>query len=164
MNLGPLKILNDDDAQAAYAKAEKTLQEERATLTRFDNELKELANVIKEKKHAVSQAELDVKGLDHEVQVLSKDRTTAVNHAANLERQCEWIQVEKECVFFVFVSCMGSGLTRRGWDSQFGEAGTQYDFGNLDIGRMKEKARELEESQKGMKKKINTGVLNMIDG
>lgn len=29
---------------------------------------------------------------------------------------------------------------------------------------MKEKARELEESQKGMKKKINTGVLNMIDG
>ena len=59
--------------------------------------------MIKEKKHAVSQAELDIKGLDHEVQVLSKDRTTAVNHVANLEKQYEWIQMEKECVFFVFL-------------------------------------------------------------
>ena len=59
--------------------------------------------MIKEKKHAVSQAELDLKGLDHEVQVLNKDRTTAVNNVANLEKQYDWIQMEKECVFFFFL-------------------------------------------------------------
>lgn len=82
--------------------AEKKLQEERATLTRFDNELKELTNVIKEKKLAVSQAELDTKGLEHEVQVLNKDRTTAANHIANLEKQNDWIAEMKECV----LSCL----------------------------------------------------------
>jgi len=33
----------------------------------------------------------------------------------------------------------------------------------LDVGQLKEKARELEESQKGMKKKVNPKVINMID-
>lgn len=31
------------------------------------------------------------------------------------------------------------------------------------MGRLKEKARELEEQQKGMKKKVNPKVLNMLD-
>jgi len=38
-----------------------------------------------------------------------------------------------------------------------------YDFEGSDIGRLKEKAKELEESQKGMKKKVNPKVMNMID-
>jgi structural maintenance of chromosome 2 len=33
----------------------------------------------------------------------------------------------------------------------------------LDVGQLKEKAKELEESQKGMKKKVNPKVINMID-
>ncbi|RDB22008.1 Structural maintenance of chromosomes protein 2 [Hypsizygus marmoreus] len=128
-------------SEAAYAQAEKKLQEERATLTRFDNELKELANVIKEKKHAVSEAELEIKSLEHAVQVLTKERATAMNFVTNLEKQYEWIAEDKE---------------------QFGQPG-QYDFEKQDIGRMKEKSRELEESQKGMKKKVNPKVMNMID-
>ena len=38
-----------------------------------------------------------------------------------------------------------------------------YDWTGVDIPQTKEKARELEERQKGMKKKINPKVLNMID-
>jgi len=52
------------------------------------------------------------------------------------------------------------------WDffvSQFGKAGSPYDFEALDVGQLKEKAKELEESQKGMKKKVNPKVINMID-
>ena len=45
----------------------------------------------------------------------------------------------------------------------FGKSGSQYDFGALDVPRLKAKAKELEESQKGMKKKVNTKVINMID-
>ncbi|KAG5730192.1 Structural maintenance of chromosomes protein 2 [Termitomyces sp. T112] len=129
-------------SEAAHAKAEKKLQEERATLSRFDNELKELANVIKEKKQAVSQAELDIKSHEHAVQVLNKEKAAAVNSVANLEKQYEWIAEDKD---------------------QFGKEGTPYHFAGQDIGRLREKAKELEESQKDMKKKVNPKVMNMID-
>ena len=89
-------ILSVTCFQAAHAKAEKKLQDERTTLSRFDNELKELANVIKEKKQAVSQAELDIKSHEHAVQVLSKEKATAVNTVANLEKRHEWIVEDKE--------------------------------------------------------------------
>jgi len=46
---------------------------------------------------------------------------------------------------------------------QFGKEGSIYDWSKVDIPQAKERARELEELQKGMKKKINPKVLNMID-
>ena len=45
----------------------------------------------------------------------------------------------------------------------FGKPGSTFDFSANDMGQLREKARELEEQQKGMKKKINPKVLNMID-
>ena len=48
-------------------------------------------------------------------------------------------------------------------NSLFGQAGSQYDFSNLDIGQSKDRARVLEEQQRGMKKKVNPKVMNMID-
>lgn len=45
----------------------------------------------------------------------------------------------------------------------FNKPGSAFDFAKNDIGQMKDKARELEDQQKGMKKKINPKVLNMID-
>ena len=44
----------------------------------------------------------------------------------------------------------------------FGKKGTPYDFAVVDISGLKKKARELEESQKGMKKKVTPKVINMI--
>jgi structural maintenance of chromosome 2 len=46
----------------------------------------------------------------------------------------------------------------------FGKPGTPYDFSGGGIPKMRDKAKELEEQQKGMKKKVNTKVINMIDG
>ncbi len=74
------------------------MQEERATLTRFDNELKELEGVIKAKKQAISDADLEIKKLEHDVQTLHKERTTAANFVTNLEKQYDWIEEEHECV------------------------------------------------------------------
>ena len=45
----------------------------------------------------------------------------------------------------------------------FGKAGPAFHFAEHDIAKMKDKARELEDQQKGMKKKINPKVINMID-
>ena len=83
--------------QAAHAKAEAKLQEELATLSRFDNELKALEKVIKEHKAAISQTDLDIQKLEHSIQVLGKERTAAMNHVTNLEKQFEWILQDKEC-------------------------------------------------------------------
>jgi hypothetical protein len=44
----------------------------------------------------------------------------------------------------------------------FGKKRTLYDFAAVDISGLKEKAQELEESRKGMKKKVNLKVINMI--
>jgi len=86
----------------------RKLQEERATLTRFDDELRELESVIKEKKQAASDAELAAKRMEHEVQALGKEKTTAQTFVSNLEKQFEWIAEENQCV-----SC--SCLTRAGF-------------------------------------------------
>lgn len=45
----------------------------------------------------------------------------------------------------------------------FGKVGSQYDFTGVDVIRLREKAKEIETQQKGMKKKINSKVINMID-
>ncbi|KAG6816223.1 hypothetical protein H0H87_007594 [Tephrocybe sp. NHM501043] len=129
-------------SEAAHAKAEKKLEEERATLSRFDNELKELANVIKGKRQIVSQAELDIKGKEHAQQALAKDKTAAVNQVANLEKLNEWITEDKD---------------------QFGKQGTPYYFAAHDIGEMNKRAKKLESEQNNMKKKVNPKVMNMID-
>jgi structural maintenance of chromosome 2 len=79
-------------------QAERRLQEERATLTRFDDELRELEGVIKEKKQAASDAELAAKRMEHEVQNLGKEKASALTFVSNLEKQYEWITEENQCV------------------------------------------------------------------
>lgn len=47
--------------------------------------------------------------------------------------------------------------------SLFGKSGSIYDFGKRDPAQEKEKARELEEQLKGLKKNINPKVMGMIE-
>ncbi|KAF4583816.1 Structural maintenance of chromosomes protein 2 [Pleurotus pulmonarius] len=127
---------------ALHAAAEEKLLEERATLSRFDNELKELDQVIKSKKEAISEADLQLKKTEHELQALAKEKAAATNKVADLEQQHPWIEEDKET---------------------FGKPGSPYDFKSMDMKQQREEARKLEEAQKGMKKKVNPKVLNMID-
>ena len=46
----------------------------------------------------MSDADLQIKKLEHDVQTLAKEKTVAVNFVANLEKQYEWIADEHECV------------------------------------------------------------------
>ena len=83
-------------SRQTHTEALQKLQEERATLTRFDNELNELDDVIKSKKQSISDAELSLKKLEHESQNLAKEKTAAVNFVANLEKLNEWIPEEQQ--------------------------------------------------------------------
>ncbi|KZT55562.1 condensin complex subunit SMC2 [Calocera cornea HHB12733] len=131
-----------DAAQAKHDVAEAKLKKERETLTAFDEEIHELEEVIKAKQDDVQEAELEMKRLEHEYTQLQKDRTAALNAAQALEKQFPWILEEKK---------------------QFGKAGTPYDFKSVNVPDLRERARELEQQQLGMKKKINPRVMSMID-
>lgn len=72
------------------------MQEERATLTRFDTELRELDEVIKAKKQEAADAELTIKKLEHDVQLLAKEKAGHVTGATNLEKQYDWIKEESQ--------------------------------------------------------------------
>lgn len=82
--------------QAAHAKAEAKLLEEKATLTRFDTELRELEEAIKAKKQAVVDVELVLKKLEHDVQTLAKEKASALTSVSNLEKQYDWIAEESQ--------------------------------------------------------------------
>lgn len=45
----------------------------------------------------------------------------------------------------------------------FGRQGTPYDFTGINVQGLRDKARELENQQKSMKKKVNPKAMNMID-
>lgn len=72
------------------------MNEEQATLSRFDNELKELERVIKEKKNAVAQSDLKLQDIAHNLTVLSKEKVTYQNRLEHLEKTHEWIAHDKE--------------------------------------------------------------------
>ncbi|KAJ7183094.1 condensin complex subunit SMC2 [Mycena filopes] len=127
--------------KASYDEANNKLQEERATLKRFDNELLALDRVIKEKKQAIQKTELAVQKLGIELQNLNKEVNSANNMVANLEKEHPWIQEDKD---------------------QFGKPGGQFDF-SINMAELKAKVEELTQQTKGMKKSINPKVLAMID-
>ena len=87
--------------QAEHAAAEEKLQEEMATLSRFDMELKELSRVIKEKKAKISQVDLNIQEFQHDIQVLTKDKTSAANKVTGLEATYEWIAHDKEWGYYL---------------------------------------------------------------
>ena len=82
--------------QRAHKQAERKLQEERATLTRFDDELKELEGTVKQRKQKISDADLELKQLEHDIVQLNKDKVAAEHQAENLEKQYDWIQDESQ--------------------------------------------------------------------
>ncbi|KIM44231.1 hypothetical protein M413DRAFT_377394 [Hebeloma cylindrosporum] len=131
-----------DLSEAEHAKAEEKLQEEMATLSRFDTELKELERVIKEQKGIVAQADLGVQDAEHKIQALTLEQTKAQNLVEKLEQLCPWIEEEK---------------------GSFGKPGTQYTVRGEALTPLKLRADELKNSQEGLKKKINPKVMNMID-
>ena len=52
--------------------------------------------MIKTKKQQVSDADLELKKIEHDLQTLSKEKAAAANHAQGLEKQFDWILDEQE--------------------------------------------------------------------
>jgi structural maintenance of chromosome 2 len=123
----------------------------------FDNELADLERDLKAKKQEIVDAELALKKLDHDIGLVAKEKSSAEGLKENLEKQFTWIVDEHQCVG----SDRGSDATNG--VRFFGKPGTPYDFKGVNLPQAREQCRELEAQQKGLGRKINTKVMNMID-
>ncbi|KAJ5305363.1 uncharacterized protein N7443_005023 [Penicillium atrosanguineum] len=126
----------------AHDIVQAQLEDERAKLTGFDEELRELEETMKSKSSQITEEGLEMQKLGHQLEKLQKDQHTAAQAVSHMEQEHEWIADEKE---------------------HFGRANTPYHFQNQNIAECKSTLRNLTERSQGMKKKINPKVMNMID-
>lgn len=118
------------------------MEDEKAKLTGFDDELRELEEAIRSKSSRITEEGLEMQKLGHQLEKLQKDQQAAAQTVSHMEKEHEWIADEKE---------------------NFGRANTPYNFKDQNIAECKATLRNLTERFQGMKKKINPKVMNMID-
>ncbi|KAK7431474.1 Structural maintenance of chromosomes protein 2 [Neonectria magnoliae] len=132
--------------QAKVTETHNTVQaeldDERAKLHLFDDELRALEDATRSKNARIAEEGLEMQKLGHLVDKFYKEQQGAAENVTKLEKKYEWIQEEKD---------------------NFGRNGTPYDFRGQNIGESKATLHNLTERFQGMKKKINPKVMNMID-
>jgi structural maintenance of chromosome 2 len=125
-----------------YNSVQAELDDERAKLHQFDDELRALEEAMRSKTARIAEESLEMQKLGHQVERFNKEQQNAAEIVSRLEGEHEWIQDEKD---------------------KFGRSGTPYDFQGQNIAESKSTLRNLLERFQGMKKKINPKVMNMID-
>lgn len=119
-----------------------SLDDERAKLSGFDEELQSLQGAIKTKNTRITEEALELQQLTHSVEKLIKEQSIVSQTLQALENEYEWIHDERD---------------------NFGKPGTPYDYLHENIAECKTSLKTLTERFQGMKKKINPKVMNMID-
>ncbi|KAK1252742.1 hypothetical protein MKX08_003929 [Trichoderma sp. CBMAI-0020] len=139
-----IEELSKQQAKVAetHDTAQAELEDERAKLHQFDDELRALEEATRSKKARITEEGLEMQKLGHQIEKFHKEQQSAGENVARLEAEYEWIQDEKD---------------------HFGRSGTPYDFQQHNIAECKSTLRNLTERFQGMKKKINPKVMNMID-
>lgn len=129
-------------SQDAHDLAQARLNDERAKLTGFDEELRSLEEATRVKNSRITEEGLEIQKLGHQIEKSHKEQQTAAQTVGNMEKEYDWIAEEKE---------------------NFGRPGSPYDFQSQNMAECKSSLRNLNEQFQGMKKKINPKVMNMID-
>lgn len=128
--------------QDTHDEVQAQLDDEKAKLTLFDEELRALEDATRSKNSRIAEESLEMQKLGHTVEKFHKEQQNAVQTVANMEKEHEWIADEKD---------------------NFGRTGTPYDFKRQNIAECKATLKTLTDRFQGMKKKINPKVMNMID-
>ncbi|KAF9937026.1 Structural maintenance of chromosomes protein 2 [Modicella reniformis] len=130
---------------ASEASLEKTLAEfekEKAQLSAYDEELKELEALSKQKSKAVAEGQLEIQNLAHETDRLSKETQSLLKGMAELEDNHEWIDDQKHL---------------------FGQVNGLYDFTSQNPSESRKKLKQLDEKHSAMKNKVNPKVMTMLE-
>ena len=122
--------------------AQAQLEDERAKLSGFDDELKSLEDTSKAKSKRITEESLELQKLGHQVEKFHKEQQQAAQALASMQSEHEWIADEQD---------------------SFGKPNTPYDYLNANVAEAKSSLKNITERFQGMKKKINPKVMNMID-
>lgn len=122
--------------------AEAQLDDERAKLTGFDDEIADLEKAAKRKTQQISDEKLEGQKLGHQVDNFAKVQQQAQQILTTMEKEHDWILEEQ---------------------NSFGRAGTPYDFSGQNMAECKSNLKGVTERFQGMKKKINPAVMATID-
>ena len=126
----------------AHDTAQAQLNQERAKLTGFDEELRSLEDAVRSKSAQITEEGLETQKLGHQVEKLQKDKQLATQVLLQMEKEHEWIPEEQ---------------------NSFGKPNTSYDFKSQNMAECKSSLKSLTERFQGMKRKVNPKVMNMID-
>ncbi|KAI9804517.1 MAG: hypothetical protein M1825_001416 [Sarcosagium campestre] len=137
-----LKLEQAQSKKDAHEIAQACLDDERAKLTGFDDELRALEEVSRSKVSQLTEEGLEMQKLGHQIERYHKEQQSASQTVARMESEHDWIEQERE---------------------NFGKSNTPYDFHGQNISECKSSLRNLTERFQGMRKKINPKVMNMID-
>ncbi|KAI9678354.1 MAG: Structural maintenance of chromosomes protein 2 [Caeruleum heppii] len=139
-----IQDLNTEQAhvKTTHDHVQARLEDERAKLTGFDEELRALEEASQSKTSRVAEEALEMQKLGHRIERFHKDQQAAEQTVTHMEKEHDWIAEEKD---------------------SFGRTGTPYDFKGQNIAECKASLRNLTDRFQGMKKKINPKVMNMID-
>ena len=118
------------------------LDDERAKLSGFDEELRSLEDTIKLKNNRITEESLELQKLGHQVEKFGKDQQQSTQSLSQMENDHEWIKDEQD---------------------NFGRPNSPYDFKSQNIAECKSSLKHITERFQGIKKKINPKVMNMID-
>ncbi|KAL1898726.1 Structural maintenance of chromosomes protein 2 [Ceratocystis pirilliformis] len=128
--------------QEEYTSIQASLDDERAKLHVFNDELKALEEATRSKTARITEESLEMQTLGHETEKFHKEQQDARLAVTHMEEQHEWISDEMNL---------------------FGRQGTPYDYKSQNIRECRSTLSNLTERFQGMKKKINPKVMNMID-
>ena len=133
---------SQQQVQDAHDEAQAQLNDERAKLTGFDDELADLERASKRKSQQIADEKLEGQKIGHAVDNFAKAQQNAQQVLSSMEKEHDWIHESA---------------------SSFGKAGTPYDFGSQNMGEAKNSLKGVTERFQGMKKKINPAVMTTID-
>lgn len=119
-----------------------SLEEEKSKLIGLDEELGALEKALTTKTKFSAENKLQVQKVRHEVEKLEGEVKSFSQAISKLEREYEWIKNEKD---------------------YFGNPNTPYYFQEADIAAYREEYGRLVQRMQGIKKSVNTKVMNMIE-
>ncbi|EMC93354.1 hypothetical protein BAUCODRAFT_26658 [Baudoinia panamericana UAMH 10762] len=129
-------------ARGAHDEAQAALDDERAKLSGFDEEIADLERASKRKAQQIADEKLEAQKLGHAVDNFAKQQQIAQQTLSTMEKEHDWIHEEA---------------------LSFGKANTPYDFGSHNMAESKSNLKTVTERFHDMKKKINPAVMATID-
>ncbi|KAF8942673.1 Structural maintenance of chromosomes protein 2 [Haplosporangium gracile] len=128
--------------ETVLEKAQAEFEREKAQLSAYDEELKELEALAKLKAKSLADSRLELQNITHETDRLSKEKQALSTTMKDLEEEHDWIMDQRHL---------------------FGQSGGLYDFATQNPSESRKKLKQLDEKHSSMKNKVNPKVMTMLE-